>query len=411
MASLNTSTSSSPGIEVSSKRIEVIDALRGFSLLGIILTHTTYSFLETTGQPTDISDAGSLSTLDNLIKMGVQVLATGKFYSIFSFLFGLSFAIQLRSARNKGVPFVGRFVWRLAILLVIGYIHTMLYPRDVLQIYALLGLVLIFCVDWSKVKLLIGSAVLLVISVLVTVFSAQVEAVVFPPITAANNYAISDVFGVAKFAFLIPSGRMFVTIALFMLGLYAGKRNIFKLTPENNTLHNRLFWWGGIFTVLSTGIIGLVGFAGFGSASGAEVVKIICMAVQKLALSAFFVAAIVKLFQGENFISAALQWLVPVGRIGLTVYVTQSLFMVGFYELFLEPETLSAVGLAFSVVVTLLFYAGQMLFAHWWMVNYRLGPLEWLWRSLTYMKIQPIRKSRNSIIEADTLGGTAVPLK
>lgn len=397
--------------EVSSKRIEVIDALRGFSLLGIILTHTTYSFLETTAQPTSIADSGNLSLIESMIKMGVQVFATGKFYSIFSFLFGLSFAIQLQSAKSKGRPFTGRFLWRLAILLVIGYLHTLLYPRDILQIYALLGVVLIFCVNWSGKKLLACSMLLFVVSMLASIFSPQLEAIIYPPITAANEYTVSDIFGVAKFAFLIPSGRVFVTVSLFMLGLYAGRENIFKDTPAHRAFFKKLLIWGGIASVVCTGIVGLIAFAGLGTNFAAGVIEAICTDIQKISLSGFFVALVVQLFRGNSIVSKMLHWLVPVGRIGLTVYVSQSLFMVGFYEYALAPGTISQLGLVSVLPITLLYFAGQMLLASWWMTNYRLGPLEWLWRSLTYLELQPIRKPAFSTVEAGTMGSRMISSK
>ncbi|RIJ36638.1 DUF418 domain-containing protein [Pontibacter oryzae] len=393
--------------EVPSKRIEVIDALRGFSLLGIILTHTTYSFLETTAQPTTIGDSGNLSLMENMIKMGVQVFATGKFYSIFSFLFGLSFAIQLQSAKSMGRPFIGRFLWRLAILLVLGYLHTLLYPRDILQIYALLGTVLIFCVNWSGKKLLMCSLLLFVVSIMASIFAPQLEALIYPPITAANQYVISEVFGVAKFAFLIPSGRVFVTVSLFMLGLYAGRKNIFKDTPAHRAFFKKLLIWGGVASVICTGIVGLIAFAGLGTNFTAGVIEAICTDIQKIALSTFFVALIVQLYRNKNALSYMLSWLVPVGRVGLTVYVSQSLFMVGFYEYALAPGAISELGLMLVLPITLLYFAGQMLLASWWMANYRLGPLEWLWRSLTYLKVQPIRKPVYSTVEAGAMGSVS----
>ena len=83
------------------------------------------------------------SELDRVIAKWVPILIEGKFFTIFSFLFGLSFAIQLERARRAGKPFAGRYAWRLLILMGIGFVHSLFFGGDILMIYALLGLLLL----------------------------------------------------------------------------------------------------------------------------------------------------------------------------------------------------------------------------------------------------------------------------
>ena len=83
------------------------------------------------------------SSFDRLVTNLENLLTFGKFFTIFSFLFGLSFAIQLRNATQKGVGFSGRFTWRLVVLALIALVHGAFFTGDILIVYAILGLLLI----------------------------------------------------------------------------------------------------------------------------------------------------------------------------------------------------------------------------------------------------------------------------
>ena len=127
-------------LPVSGERIAVVDVLRAYALFGIIVTHSVTGFLA--GQPPS-PDFMTFSSFDRVVSQLEHLLTFGKFFTIFSFLFGLSFAIQLRNATQKGVGFSGRFTWRLLVLALIALVHGAFFTGDILIIYALLGLLLI----------------------------------------------------------------------------------------------------------------------------------------------------------------------------------------------------------------------------------------------------------------------------
>lgn len=157
--------------QTTNNRIEVIDALRGFALLGIIITHSAGQYF---AGPTPPS-AGTLnifSPIDNVLGDILMYLTFGKFFTIFSFLFGLSFAIQMDSASKMGRSFVGRTFWRLVILFLIGFIHSMFYSGDILRIYAFLGLFLILSRNTNN-------RILVIIGMLL-VFDAPLLSVEYP---------------------------------------------------------------------------------------------------------------------------------------------------------------------------------------------------------------------------------------
>ena len=103
------------------ERIEVVDVLRAFALFGIMVTHSGMEFLV---GPTPYENFGRVHSFDPVVQQVVSLLTTGKFFMIFSFLFGLSFAIQIDNAARKGTAFAGRFAWRLTVLLLIGCVHS-----------------------------------------------------------------------------------------------------------------------------------------------------------------------------------------------------------------------------------------------------------------------------------------------
>jgi uncharacterized protein len=125
-----------------SSRIEIIDALRGLALAGIFICHMTENYIGSMS-PQSFNESVHVGIIDDIIDGLIVFFLRGKFIALFSFLFGLSFFIQMDNGVKKGVQFGGRFLWRLIILLAVGYIHSLFYRGDILTIYAVLGMFLI----------------------------------------------------------------------------------------------------------------------------------------------------------------------------------------------------------------------------------------------------------------------------
>ena len=130
------------------ERIEIIDALRGFALAGIVFTHVLENFIAAPVTP-EVAEAMSPGIVDQIASGLTDFLFRGKFFALFSFLFGLSFFIQMDNGEKRGEYFGGRFLWRLIILLAIGFVHSMFYRGDILSLYALVG---IFLIPFFKVN-------------------------------------------------------------------------------------------------------------------------------------------------------------------------------------------------------------------------------------------------------------------
>lgn len=140
-------------------RIEVVDALRGFAVMAIILLHNIehfnlYNFPEAT---TDFMKALDKGVWDTLF-----FLFSGKAYAIFALLFGFSFFIQFDNQARKGKDFRLRFFWRLVLLFFIGCFNASFFPGEILVLYSILGIVLIpVCKLSNKVVLAIAVVLML----------------------------------------------------------------------------------------------------------------------------------------------------------------------------------------------------------------------------------------------------------
>ena len=397
-------------LSVPDERIAVVDVLRAYALFGIIVTHSVTGFLA--GQP-PATDFMLFSPLDRVVSTLEHLLTFGKFFTIFSFLFGLSFAIQLRNAMQKGVGFSGRFTWRLVVLALIALVHGAFFTGDILIIYAILGLLLIPFRN-MKTRTLLITALVLVLNI--PGFLLGLAQLLAPPPTpeqiAANAEFIAQFTRAAqrafeikqsgslaelvsvnftngllsKFAFMIFSGRLWITFGLFLLGMCAGRLEIFRDTEANRRFFHRLLWPAAAVAVVTT-IVEIVHPSGFQIRTAADLLASFSFTVQQVSLSTFYVAAVALLYWRRPK-SGLLPALAPLGRMGLTTYLGQTAFgVLLFYGL--GFGMLGKLGVAAAVGAAIAFYILQILLARAWMTRFSLGPVEWLWRSLTYFKLQP----------------------
>lgn len=400
-----------PGTPLSatSERIVIVDVLRAFALFGIIVNHSAIAFL---AGPQPKPNYIVFSAFDSFINEAVRLLTFGKFFAIFSFLFGLSFAIQLQSADRKGASFSGRFAWRLIILLLIGYVHGLFFSGDILLIYAVLGLLLL-PVQNLKTRTLASVALLLILNVPGVVMGLATTS---RPATIEQQQAaragqaqfmqgaqrayqikksgtVSELVKMnaretlsSKLRFQIFTGRLWITYGLFLLGICAGRMQLFRESEAHRALWRRILLWTGPIALITTVIATLSGPV-MRAQTIREVWMVFSFSVQQASLAAFFVAAITLWFW-KHPSGRVLPKLAPLGKMGLTTYLLQSVFGVLVF-LGVGLGLMGELGTAACVGLGILFFAAQIFIARWWLRHFKLGPAEWLWRSLTYLKIQP----------------------
>lgn len=391
-----------------SNRIEVIDVLRGFTLLGIILVHFTEQYYA--GQPPKIHENYGAHNLADMIVLGfIGIFISGKFFMIFSFLFGMSFFIQLDKS-DDSPAFLFRFAWRLIVLFIIGLVHHLHYRGDILTIYAVLGFGLLLCHKLPD-KFLLVLALLLIFdtpAILQRTFDILLSnsASPFPigdekeleiyystlksgsylDMLRANFYEFKP-----KFDFQILSGRLYITMGLFLLGLYAGRKKVFENIPFFKKLI-RLGLWMLLGCVVFAGLLALIIFVA--KVEMSQAVQFLLGGtvydVFNIALAAIYVGLIVTAFQREKWHRRLMNFY-EVGRMGLTSYLMQAL--IGTWLLFSYGlALLGNFGASVWVAISLIVFIFQIIFSKWWLGRFQYGPAEWLWRSLTYFKVWPLKK-------------------
>ena len=408
------------------ERIERVDALRGLALFGIAVIHFMEQFLGAM-PPTEHMSYAQHGVADRLIEALGFVFIRGKGFALFSFLFGLSFALQMQHAerRSPGVDFRPRFAWRLLILGGIGLLHGLLYGGDILFIYAMLGLPLLLFYNVSD-RWLVMVALVLILGTPRLAYQAFSPVPTTEQLTQAaartkieterhwetlTRGSIIDVAR-ANAAKALPNkvdfqlgfmGRGYQTFGLFLLGLWAGRRRVFENVEENMALFRRAFRWS-VGPAAAIGILALAGmtYAAFHpQTQGGDgppmnpwtwqiVVGITFYDAWNFATTVFYIAGFV-LISRKASVDRWLRLLAPVGRLALTNYLAQTVFG-SFLFMGFGLGLLGTVGNSVTLPIGLAFFALCAWVSTVWLERYRFGPMEWIWRSLTLLQAQPFRR-------------------
>jgi uncharacterized protein len=402
------------------KRIDIVDSLRGFALLGIILAHMNNQYYA--GFPPEGHENMAIKNgIDAVLQTLSDIFVSGKFYTIFSFLFGLSFGIQMLNAEEKGEAFSGRFAWRLLILFFIGCINQLFYRGDILTIYAILGLFPLLMRKLTNKSLLLF-ALFFILNIPALIFNTvgyiqrlnkpeisqpqgmpanidfkkmQEEAKVYYYMVKQGDFPGLAKINITKgfqdkFIFQIFSGRISVTLGLFILGLLMARKKFFeKLTVHKRAIKKGL-WYCQAFCLAMIILYLSLGEKLFQTKGVLMLLLSFMVDAFSPALTVVYVACFIIIYQKINW-QRRLSVLAPLGRMGLTTYLTQTILGVFIFYGF-GLNLLDVIGNGVAFVMGIAIFIVQIFFSKWWMKHYYYGPFEWLWRSLTYLKIQPFKK-------------------
>jgi len=399
------------------ERVAILDVLRGFALYGVLLANLVW--LTTDLVLTDVRlQQLPTAAIDPIARALVAFFIDGKFYTLFAFLFGLGFSLQMQRAGTRGTSIVPVYIRRLFVLIVIAVIHIVLiWYGDILLMYASLGFVLLLFRRARPTLMLVMLALVLALfsraavtayhavassqSVSSTVSVAEQDARTKDARLAAfvsgysrvvrENVAIywNTLFVQGALWFLLPT-----IFARFLLGLYVGQRRLVERVAEFVPLMRRALPWLVGVAVIGNGV-GL-GHEWLEHQRGMELseswwaVGTIPLAeAGVLALSAAYLCSLCALFYTSTRWHARLSHLAPVGRMALTNYLTHSvLYLLLFTGAGLG--LLGSVGPAICVALSVPLFSAQVVASGWWLRRYRFGPAEWVWRSLTYGRAQPM---------------------
>lgn len=395
----------------STERAAALDALRGLAVFGILLAnmqHFSGWFFLSAEQRAALPTAQADAAAHFLINWFID----GKFYSLFSLLFGIGFAVLLVRADRAGRDFHAFFGRRLRILLAIGLVHAFgVWYGDILTLYALLGFALLAFRTRSDATLLRWALVLLALpvvqyAVMLVLFGGAAPD---PAAEAARATFMSDVVrtmatgtwpevarlnvgGVllGRYPDLLFTGRPFKVLATFLLGLWIGRRGIWSHPGDHVALLRRVAAAGlAVGLPLNLGLALLMRSDAYYALQPAGLLQAVVYGVGVPALALGYAAAFALLWQAARA-QRVLAGLVPVGRMALSCYLMHSVIgAVLFYGWGLGR--FGTVGIAPGLAVAAGIFVLQCIGCALWLRHFRHGPAEWLWRSLTLRTRQPLR--------------------
>lgn len=395
-----------------SKRYVILDALRGFAILGICAANYP-EFSLYTFQSKEITDAMPTADIDRVLRFILYFLVDGKFYTLFSLLFGIGFSIIISNAARKGVNGFRIFYRRMALLTLIGFLHLMfIWSGDILMLYALLGMCLPLLRNVSDRGLLRTAAFFLLLPIAVDAVT-QVLGVSLSVPAVREQWRYCDRYGITEenfgywlrdatsygdmFKFLIQGAwvrvqefvdgnRYFKVFGLFVLGFYIGRNRMYADLAARKPLLRHVTTIG-LAAGLPLSLLYAWSCMNGHPLGNAVHTAIYTVSVYPLGLAYMCGMCLIYLRHKDLAVWRRLAY--P-GRMALTNYIGQSVIgALLFYGIGL------GLGASFGLVQTELVVAGvylfQTAFSRVWLRFFRFGPLEWIWRMLTYGRWFDIR--------------------
>ncbi len=407
------------------ERLVLLDTLRGFALCGVFMANVYLwfsgrMFLSRAQLEASFKDA---SWLDTAVNQAFGPLIGGRFITIFAFLFGLGFAVQLGRAESRGTSVVPVYARRLVVMLGLGLAHLfLLFQGDIVSTYALLGFTLLLFHRRADRTLLLWAAALIFLGPAVWNLVLRLPQLLGPPgsaeaAKAAQEHSLAlraqvlEAFSHGSWLDTVRSGAAYylgdlfrnlstflpVIVGRFLLGLWAGRRRLFHDAPQHLRFFRQLLGWGLVLGLFASGMGLLVGQLFSRKLLQPESLPWLPYVMGpmrhlgELGVASFYVSGITLLFQRDTW-RRWLAVLAPVGRMGLTNYFLTSVMGVLLFYGY-GWGLMGKLGPAAQLALALVLFALQIVFSHLWLARFRFGPAEWLTRSLTYGKAQPMRRA------------------
>lgn len=405
------------------ERADILDVLRGFALLGVLLDNLFgFSGWGYMTQPT--REALPTWTADGILGLLELTFVHGKFYSLFSLLFGIGFAIILIRNEQKGINPLRIFYRRLFILMLIGLAHCiLLWEGDILLLYALIGFLLPLFRKCSDKTLLIWAVALIASPILIDAAKilfefktgAFLESIAvsidkrtgLPADDSWRQFLFKEGSGweewrswqasgiYYRYAYLLESNRIPKVLGMFLLGFFAGRKMIFANLENNRDMLRKIRRGGFIIGIPASLAMAYFEIDNKGIPKPAGIFDTVSYALGVVPLSLAYAASL-SLWWLKKKGQTRWKVLAPMGRMALTNYLLQTIIAIFIYYGVglslggnIGPSVFFPLGLAV--------YALQVLFSHWWLKYFNYGPFEWIWRQLTYGKRLKLRKSKENI--------------
>jgi uncharacterized protein len=349
-------------------------------------------------------------TTSRIAQAFVNFFIQGKFITLFAFMFGIGFAIQMERADRRGAASRTFYVRRLAVLLVFGIVHfVFIWWGDILMPYALMGFLLLLFRRRSQTTILRWSAVLyawpiVLAGLMYLLHSAGVRIPSPPPTTAAELQRILAVYGSGSYREIVAQnlkewpfmvfGLIFFfprILGIFLFGLWVWREGIVRDLPSRTDLlrwcQKHGLWVAVLFNAIAVGLTEAFHPNPMAPSVPGLLVGL-ALSIGLPAGSLFYASTVALLWQEVQW-RAYLRPFAAVGRMALSNYLLQSLVCTTLYYSW-GLGLYGRVGPLMGFVPTVAIYSAQVVLSVWWLRRFSTGPMEWLWRRLTYRSPTPL---------------------
>ncbi len=392
---------------IGSERLQVLDALRGFALFGILAANL-YSFIGyNTYSPQEIV---ALPILDRAVLFFIDWFVEGKFYGIFSILFGVGFALQAERFSSTALSFSSFWYRRMIVLCCIGLLHMYcIWNGDILTLYSLLGMLLPLYLRLSNKAILRWIIVLLIIPLLMyALYFLTAEASFWGSMrrfsmglkaqwgfadlsllemrtskSPIEVFSINVIHAIPRAMSYLMSGRYFHVLGLFLIGMLLARHWLPKIRNNDIPVPKSAIWLGVIGLVFSFAYAVTKFTTGWGFAlNEIGIIQVIVYNVGSTSLAVGISMLFVYLW-ATGRAKSIFGNLAILGRMALTNYIFQNVTAV---LLFFGYGFALMRGVPFSYLP---FFAFAILLVQWvlsraWLSRFKQGPLETIWKKLTY---------------------------
>jgi uncharacterized protein len=409
------------------ERYIVMDVVRGFALFGVLAANMRGFNLPISvyGTPEKFFP----SRVDVIAQFLLDWFVSGKAYTLFAFLFGLGFAIQMTRAQQRNPSFPWFYLRRIGALALFGLIHgLLLWNGDILVPYAMSAF-LLFWFRNAKLKTVgrwivgVWGLILLAITSLFVVIHSPLGKRIHqinvgaPPIQVDPQqvigvYAHGHLPAIVRETALLWAGNhppthahkwqwlqgalaqdvgvAMLSFTIFLLGLWVWRKGVLQSLYDLRPTLARICAWTLPLGLLAHLLVQLAKLhPHYTKVPGLDWALTLCELLGMPTLACGYATALALAFTSDAWHKKVV-WLAPVGRMALTNYLMQSVVCVAFYSGIITG-LYGRVGPAWDWAATFVLYGAQVAFSHWWLARFRFGPMEWLWRAMTYGKLPPMR--------------------
>ncbi|WP_178983531.1 DUF418 domain-containing protein [Winogradskyella helgolandensis] len=403
------------------QRIHFLDVLRGIAIQCIFMANIVYFsglffFSESYRDPAFVCPS------DGVLGFISFLLIDGKFYSIFSLLFGIGCFVQYHKLSGQNKPFAPFFAKRMFWLMVFGLIHLIgFWLGDILTLYALLGFAIIPFINVSNKKLLMLATILILLPILnwfiISYFGINYPDVFHQKsIDSWQNYGFPQVEWDGKLwndvefeltnkdwsaffkmnlgnswirlSMILEEGRVFKVFGIFLIGLWAGRKILNENLLQNVNLLKKIALYGLLLGLPMSGWRAYLLFLGEQNQIN-SFLNTLSYALGTVPTALGYAALIALLFRKKPKL---LIWLAPAGKMAFTNYILHTVFGITFFY-GIGFGWAGKMGFTMITLIAIAYFLLQVVFSTLYLNYFKYGPLEWLWRQLTYGKFLKIRKS------------------